>query len=161
MPGHTVLYLGAAPRAGAVSTLLGAMDITSRLLVVTTTEVTAAALRATVPGDLRLSVHAQGLASFLADVAHHVFGMVILEVDVAPSVARAAAALVAPGGFAAGMSEQVAAPAPDTDWVMWQSNGGVAPGWIGTKRARPAARRRGGRAARQEVVDATDTGGGA
>lgn len=159
MPGHTVLYLGKAPRADAVSTLLGAMDITSRLLVVTTTEPTAAAVRATVPGDLRLSVHAQSLGSFLTDVAHHVFGMVILELDVTPPVARAAAALVAPGGIAAGMSEQVAAPVPDADWVMWRSNGDSAPGWIGTRRARPAARRRGGRAARQDMADATDTGG--
>ena len=144
VPGHAVAYFG-LPRAVVAENLLSSLDITSKLLVAVEEASDAKRLREEIPGDLRLSVHAQTLESLFEDIGAHQFGLVLVErLDV--MLTARAARLVAPGGWCVGLgSTELPHHLESGEFLHWVPAGNEA-AWVMTRRARPTPQRRGGRA---------------
>ena len=73
-----VLYLG-SPSVEVIREVMRALDITTRMLVVTDDADLAQRVRAEVDADLRLSLHTQNLPEFVADIAHNEFRLILLS----------------------------------------------------------------------------------
>ena len=113
-PGGAILVVG-LPSAAVVNELLAAMDITTRLLVVADDPEGITSLRQNCQADLRISLHAQPLTSFLDDIAAHQFSMIVFANGAESFVDRACGYLV-PGGVAAGIVETM--PGADAERVL-------------------------------------------
>ena len=139
-PGGAILVVG-LPSAAVVNELLAAMDITTRLLVVADDPEGITSLRQNCQADLRISLHAQPLTSFLDDIAAHQFSMIVFANGAESFVDRACGYLVQ-GGVAAGIVETM--PSADAERVL-STLRDVDVYWVAARRARAAPVRRGGR----------------
>ena len=160
-PGGVLLAVGDGAGAAGIWIRHG-MDLASRLVIVTDADA-AGPLRAELDDDLRVTVHVQDPAGFLADVHAHRFDLVV---DASPDPPRArtrlAVAGLAPGGLyvtrggAAGVAEAISGGN--------ETRGGAGRLFLATLPGAPgitlvargpagaSTRRRGGRRARRGVT---------
>ena len=167
-PGGVMLCLGAG--AGELATwILDGLDLSARLVVVVSDENEAGLLKALFGDDMRVTVHVQDALEFLGDVRDHRFDLIT---DLSPgqpgALAHLALARLAPGAMylsrhpAPTLAETLAAPKvpvqkPETavlrdHFSFAQLRGELGVSLVVHGPQRVAAKRRGGRRARQGVT---------
>lgn len=167
-PGGVFLCLGLdAGEAGAW--IIDGMDLSSRLVIVLEDAEHAARLREVIADDLRVTVHVQGMAEFLADVREHRFDL-IADLGAAPCPARTRLSLgrLGLGGLyvcrweIATLQAQASAPlalddadeaAPDLEaFVATRLPAELGVTLMAHRPPRPPGKRRGGRRTRGRVT---------
>ena len=142
-----VLYLG-SPSVEVTREVMRALDITTRMLVVTDDQQLAQRLRDQVDADLRLSTHTQNLSEFVADIAHNEFRLILLS-DTDVALTDQTLTMLSPCGIACGLGD-TAMPSANAEFTVWHPETSEI-AWVLSRRARPVAKRRGGALARRRA----------
>ena len=142
-----VLYLG-SPSVEVIREVMRALDITTRMLVVTDDADLAQRVRAEVDADLRLSLHTQNLPEFVADIAHNEFRLILLS-DADSALTDQTLAMLSPCGMACGLGG-TGMPSANSEFTVWHPEASDIV-WVLSRRARPVAARRGGARARRST----------